>query len=456
MESTVTPPVAEAPIAAEELHQVLLEAHTVGNKARRKFILAFYAMHALRRHLALGCSNIGQYGEKYFGIQRSQAYAYLEVAKVLRKLPLCDAAFENGKLYWCALREIARIADTETEEKWLEYARTHSLRQLKAEVRDALEKGRTEPRCDGYGLPRLPQTVMFSLDPEELDIAKKALTKMAHEAGESLDKRRVTMKDAFLHMCRQILMTDPGDGQRVERDQSPYTILYHQCPTCEKATLPTTDGPVDLPKEVVERVEGDADTECTCDGFKPNLDRPNTYTIVKKIKLRDGLVCSNPLCRRKLGLHAHHIKFRSKGGKTKLSNECLLCCTCHALIHAGLLELTGTPLTGLKWKAKADELTFDLEKELEQLSSSPEIRYVGDSERSESGPCHSERSESARFHSERSDSIPQHTLELARALINLGCTKEDSRRRIEKAWAIASKISKKPTDEEILRLALRG
>jgi hypothetical protein len=125
---------------------------------------------------------------------------------------------------------------------------------------------------------------------------------------------------------------------------------------------------------------------------------------------------------------------------------CLLCCTCHALIHAGLLELTGTPLTGLKRKARADELTFDLEKELEQLSSSPEIRYVGDSERSDPGPPHSERS----------DSIPQHTLDLARALIHLGCTREDSRQRIEKAWAIASKVSKKPTDEEVLRLALQG
>lgn len=50
---------------------------------------------------------------------------------------------------------------------------------------------------------------------------------------------------------------------------------------------------------------------------------------------------------RRLGLPK--IVFRSKGGRTVLSNEVTVCDRCHALIHAGLLEVTGRPGEELKW-----------------------------------------------------------------------------------------------------------
>jgi hypothetical protein len=41
--------------------------------------------------------------------------------------------------------------------------------------------------------------------------------------------------------------------------------------------------------------------------------------------------------------------YRSEGGRTILSNEVTVCERCHALIHAGLLEVTGHPGEGLTW-----------------------------------------------------------------------------------------------------------
>ena len=49
-------------------------------------------------------------------------------------------------------------------------------------------------------------------------------------------------------------------------------------------------------------------------------DKPNTPQIVRKVTLRDGRTCSNPMCGRSLGTHAHHIQFRSNGGRPRVMN----------------------------------------------------------------------------------------------------------------------------------------
>ncbi|MBI4584700.1 MAG: hypothetical protein HY717_11860 [Planctomycetes bacterium] len=187
----------------------------------------------------------------------------------------------------------------------------------------------------------------------------------------------VEPKDALLHMSKRLLETDlAGDpaagggppatsGARVEREDSLFTILYVLCPECRKASLPTAEGPIELPPEVVERVEPEAKKvtitleEELAGAFRPEAplpgtqgaqkptteprpepapkpvpkaerDRPNTALLVKKVRLRESGVCGNPGCRRRLHLHAHHLEFRLYGGKTVLSNSLLLCEYCHA------------------------------------------------------------------------------------------------------------------------------
>src|SRR5262249_20435606 len=149
---------------------------------------------------------------------------------------------------------------------------------------------------------------------------------------------------------------------RSEREESIYTILYHVCPTCRKSHVLGCDGPVEVPSEVVERVEGDArkvsidlteeerrseevgkggsagDTAGAEGEAVPVFkDRPNTPRLRRQVLLRDGSTCANPLCRRRLGLMAHHIVFRSEGGPTEIQNETAVCVVCHALVHQGYL-----------------------------------------------------------------------------------------------------------------------
>ena len=72
---------------------------------------------------------------------------------------------------------------------------------------------------------------------------------------------------------------------------------------------------------------------------------------------------------------AHHLIFRSEGGPTQMHNETAVCAVCHALLHQGQLEVSGSPLDGLRWRARADGLKLSLEEEREELAYVPVLRH---------------------------------------------------------------------------------
>jgi hypothetical protein len=81
----------------------------------------------------------------------------------------------------------------------------------------------------------------------------------------------------------------------------------------------------------------------------------------RKILLREGLRCANPHCG-KAAHQCHHIQMRSEGGPTRMWNEIALCSTCHALVHAGLLKVTGRPGQALDWTTAGDTLDRRVEE----------------------------------------------------------------------------------------------
>jgi hypothetical protein len=124
--------------------------------------------------------------------------------------------------------------------------------------------------------------------------------------------------------------------------------------------LETDDGPVSVPpvrtaqlEPFANRVDIPIDEEFEVALLPPGeVDQPNSRRLAGKVLARDGLRCANPGCGRRRNLHAHHIEFRSKGGRTALANEIALCETCHSLVHTGRLEISGNPHSGLTWKPR--------------------------------------------------------------------------------------------------------
>ena len=146
----------------------------------------------------------------------------------------------------------------------------------------------------------------------------------------------------------------------------------------------TKDGPVEVPQEVIDRVKGSAheveifpeeEWEVVVDdALSPVIDKPNSANLAHKVCLRDGACCAN--CKCKVGLHAHHVRYRSKGGRTVLANECCLCVRCHSLLHQGLLKISGNPIDGITFHTPAEELTEELIKQAEEKIASVPVLIV--------------------------------------------------------------------------------
>jgi hypothetical protein len=172
----------------------------------------------------------------------------------------------------------------------------------------------------------------------------------------------VVRPDGILSGAIPVWPTVPagGEGREPQRPTPAQTIVYRTCPECRQSTLDTAEGPIAIAPGRVTELEPVANRVTIADGDEapPELmppgevDRPNSQALARKVLQRDGLRCANPACGNRRNLHAHHIVFRSRGGRTVLTNEVAVCDVCHALLHKGLLEVTGSPDGKLEWRPR--------------------------------------------------------------------------------------------------------
>jgi uncharacterized protein YifE (UPF0438 family) len=103
---------------------------------------------ALRRlfrdnvHRSKGFSRFSDYTEVEFGIPEKLAWTFSLLGKDFERLPRTREAVERGELTYTKVREFARIATPETEDSWVEFARSHTNREIERRV----QKGSGEER----------------------------------------------------------------------------------------------------------------------------------------------------------------------------------------------------------------------------------------------------------------------------------------------------------------------
>ena len=396
---------------AEQLHAVLHRSICASHVARIEGLRAIAEIDRDRLYLSLGFSSVSGYLNSVFKVPRSTAFEYRTLARRLDEVPRIVAAFERGCFPYAVLRQLIRIADSETEDAWLELATDlgRSAEAVIAEVRDAQRSGRRRPRKETRGLPNLVSRLVLELTREQLEIVHTALGLFATECGLSRASMpaelgdvdastvetaasaggeneqaigpaaeapeapvRFTVEEGLVALSQWIVDRggvtsiarsdgDSSSGAARQSRQSATRIIYHHCPRCRAATVETADGLVEVDEDSVVRradsaevvtisPEEERELEALPDGEK---DRPNSSTLAARVKSRDGDRCQNPTCKRRGGvLHAHHLLPRSFGGRTSLANEITVCDTCHALVHAGLLRIEGTVASGLEWRPK--------------------------------------------------------------------------------------------------------
>jgi len=330
-----SPAAAPVRLSAHRLHDLALQAFRIGNRGRLSLCEVLRVLNETRLYLDLGFPSLSAYADTFFHLRRAESYEHLRVANALIELKEFREAFGQGRIGWSALKAITRVASVDSQSSWIEFVRRNGVERTLAEARDALRRGRDTPRDSSFGLPNLDQRLVLRFSRSDMDKVRTWIASACAAVAESTGAEEVSPEQAILFLCEKG-MTHP-----VAKDETPRAqIVYQHCPDCRKARVSTRDGLVEVAAEEIERYEGCAE--------KVVIDGPTPPRLRRRVLAREAGRCGNPRCRHRAD-HCHHIVFRSRGGKTESENEVAVCTTCHALIHAGLLRVSGRANEELRW-----------------------------------------------------------------------------------------------------------
>lgn len=490
------PPEAVAPDTRPPLAERTLRFMRSVYKAKGELHLHFIDSLRLMRDCGLyhcvGYDTFREFLLGEFRLARSTALEYIRVGQALDHLLLLKLAYLEAKVSWEQIRAITRVATPETEEAWLTVAIGSSVEHILAEVREAQRRGKNAPRDRKHGLPNVMTRIVINLTVEEKERVEAAFAVVSEGPAVDLsgglkrgyrhnaDDPRGTLvrwTDGILSGAIPAWPVAPdsnGKGDAAVLRHTPaQTVLYRTCPSCRESFLQTDDGPVAITPERVDAVADEAEkVVITPEEEEPGeplppgeTDPPNSARLSGQVLHRDGLRCNNPGCGRREGLHAHHVHFRADGGRTELDNLVTVCRNCHALIHKGFLQVTGTARTGFRWQPHPtfkDNTSTDVDTILEELralkAELPAPAMVPQD--MALGSQHEPRPE-----------LPPHPdhrrfEDQVAVLVKMGCSREDAEERVR--WAFYMLLEQRraeagedgtfelPDESTVLYYAIRG
>ncbi len=292
---------------------------------------------AVHRHLGYG--TFAEYVERRVGLSPHATAERLRVADALTSLPATKQLVRAGGLSWSAARELTRVAVQDTERAWLEAAhgqRVHDIERLVSGRRPGqTPQDRADPRL-------VRRTLRFEVGAETYALWREASRVLQTEVDP-----RLSEEEMLQEVLRRALGGPQDDGR------SPYQIVISRCDDCERVWQDAKGERVDLPPEVLERAECDAQqigTVCASQVGREGKEQaaqgkratqsipPATRRLVVR---RDGGKCRVPGCRNANWLDVHHLWLREEGGPHQSDNLAVLCGAHHRRLHAGLLLVRG-------------------------------------------------------------------------------------------------------------------
>lgn len=280
---------------------------------------------------AVGLATLCEYAERFVGLRPRQTEERLRVAALLEGLPLMDAALGEGVVCYSAVRELTRVADSQTEEAWIDAARGKTVGEIAGMV-SGREPGDlpTDPERDEARRHRL--VIEVAADIYATYRAAQARLRRASDAS-------LSEEDGLLLMARAVL-GGPEDAGR-----SPYQIRMTQCATC-LATEQEGRGAAIQVEPAVAEMAG-------CDGQQYEGTGAATQSIPPAVRRfvvsRQHGRCGVPGCSIAVFTDVHHVTFRSEGGTHDPEGLILLCGAHHRALHRGMLRIDGTWSTGLRY-----------------------------------------------------------------------------------------------------------
>lgn len=299
-------------------------------------------LRALRSgtHLRLGYASFSEYIERLFGYTPRFTNERLRVAEALEELKELGRALRAGDLSWSIVRELSRVATSQTELEWLDAVRERTARDVEKLV-SGRRPGDT-PR-DPVNAAARRHVLRLELSGEAFATFRDALARLRREAGQSLDDDA-----AVLLMARQVL-GGPGDEGRAS-----YQVALTVCAKCGRGRQQGRGELVDVADEVIQMATcdaqhlGDIDTHV---GTQPAPRSRARQSIPparrRQVLRRDGGKCVVPGCRHAVFVDIHHLDPKAEGGGNDSENLVTLCAAHHRAVHSGRLTLEGDVATGL-------------------------------------------------------------------------------------------------------------
>jgi Domain of unknown function (DUF222)/HNH endonuclease len=293
------------------------------------------------------------------GINLGAAREKVRVAHALEELPLIRDAMAQGKLSYCKVRAITRVADRCTEDYFLNIAlhgtvhhveklvqafrRSREAEEISREIFQHQHRSLTWYHDDDGSLVmkvRLPaETGAIVLKALEAALPDPKLGEVDLEKLRELPKPSVRQADALGIIAESFLAhgqetLSGGDRHQIVVHVDAETLCHKTSGRCEHE-----HGPV-MAAETARRLACDASLVRVIESAEGEpLDvgrktRSIPSALRRALQSRDK-GCRFPGCTLHRYVDGHHVKHWADGGETKLSNLVLLCRFHHRLVHEG-------------------------------------------------------------------------------------------------------------------------
>ena len=192
-------------------HELALRAAGTVTSCKLTLGRCLLAIQETRDYRNHGCSGSTHYAMSKLGVSKKEANESKRVARELLRLPELSMAAEEGRITWCKLREIVRVATPETEDYWMKLAEKYTGDQIQFLVSKsprgsvpgeaALEKAiysRSEIRC--------------KLEPTDYQTYLRAQRACSIKKGQA-----VTLRELIMESMKTYLSHNPVDENVSEK-----------------------------------------------------------------------------------------------------------------------------------------------------------------------------------------------------------------------------------------------
>ena len=295
-----------------------------------------------------GFGSLHAYTREILGWSRSTTYERLRLVRLLRRLPLVQQAFRQGRIGQVAARTIAGLLTREaadgtipltspagTQKAWVERAAAATVRRLQDESRAVtrllvLGQQDREPLPDSAWLGSLKRRAGMTRARVE------SLTRMALLAPGPLLPLELSLEAGTADRLLQTLEVARRDPALVQTFRSGGRDKQEDDPL----PAPAWAALLALLQEFA------ATWDVDLAGRRP---------WARKIYNRDGWRCMAPGCTSRQNLEVHHVVYRSQGGNDRPENLVCLCRFHHQMGEHGLLaKVQGAAPLNLTWTLGRD------------------------------------------------------------------------------------------------------